>query len=133
MKNACLVFSVVWLALLAGVACGDDTSSGGDSGSDIDSGHDEDAGHDAAVDGAGSESAALCNCLLINCHDPFHAQYGVADDVAIAACVMDADGLPHAEMPVTSGNFIECRAAACEAAVMDDTRCAAALGGPPCQ
>jgi len=119
------------LAVLAVAGCSDDT--GGDDAGVDDTGVDDAGGDDASGDAGPTEAQVLCGCLLVSCHDPFHAQYGVDDGVAIAACEAEAGALPRAEMPVMSGNFLECRAGFCEGAAMDDTMCAAALGGTPCQ
>jgi hypothetical protein len=100
-----------------------------------DDGHHEDGGHghDAGEDASLTEAQALCNCLLVTCHDAFHDQYGEGDAVAIPACELDTDGLPSAGMEVSSGDFIECRHTHCEMAETDETLCAAALGATPCQ
>jgi hypothetical protein len=113
------------LLLVAAACTGDDGHAG-------DAGHDDGGHEDAATDGGSGEAQELCNCLLVTCHDAFHARYGETDEEAIPACEADAESLPHAGMPVMSGNFIECRAASCEAAATDETMCAAALGGAPC-
>lgn len=101
---------------------------------------------DPAIDGGASdaspgdtggmvspEAQALCGCLLIDCHDPFHLRYGEADEDAIRACEDEVDALPHSGSPSTSGNSLECRATACEGAARDQDLCAAALGAAPCQ
>ena len=132
-----------WFAVLVALAalgsgCGDDGSSADtgtvDTGvSDTGSPDASDASPDTLSPDAGAAARSLCNCLLITCHDDFHAEYGPTDEVAIPACEMDATSLASAGMAVTTGDFIECRAAFCEMAATDETMCAAALGGAPCQ
>lgn len=65
------------------------------------------------------DAEALCQCLLLVCHDAFHATYGATDEEAIPACQTDARTL--------ASSAIECRASACNA-----SDCDAALGGGSC-
>ncbi len=116
---------MVTLALLM-AACSSDDSAATDGGGTAD------AAADAAGDGGLTPPQELCNCLLINCHEPYHAQYGEGDEVAIPACEADAESLPTAGMDTMSGNFLECRQAFCDLAATDATNCPAALGGAPC-
>ena len=68
---------------------------------------------------------AMCQCLLINCHDPYHEQYGETDFDAAIACNEDGDSLPLEG----DGDSVQCRLDACS---MSD--CEAGLGmAAPCQ
>ncbi len=104
-------------------------------------GHEEDGGHGHEADGGHEvpdvggdhpeDSVEHCECLLINCHDPFHELYGVDDAEAIAACLVATNPLPRAGAPAETGDSVECRQHHCEAALemMGDAElCAAALG-----
>jgi len=107
--------------------------------------HDEDGGHheddqhhdgghdvgapDVAPDTTLSEAAfAYCDCMLVNCHDPFHDTWGEDDAESRTACAEEASALPVAGSPQTSGNSIECRQHVCEGVVDRRFTCEDALG-----
>jgi len=75
-----------------------------------------------------------CNCMLINCHEPFHDRWGEGDPEALAGCSEEAGALPRAAPGATSGDSLECRRFHCERAAVDDmASCPAALGDEVCQ
>lgn len=103
------------------------------SGCDTSSCHEGDCHVDDA--GLGTDAPSLspsedhCRCLLLTCHEPFHAKYGEADADALAACVTETDALAASG----TGDTLACRHTACEAAMSDATQCDAALGNAaPC-
>ncbi len=87
---------------------------------------------DSSGDGGSGAATAYCACMLVNCHDGFHAKYGDGDDVATPACQADAATLPSVGMDAMSGDSIECRMHFCDEAAMDEAACAAALGDEVC-
>ena len=92
----------------------------------------EDAGStpgDAGIDPV----AEYCNCMLVNCHDPFHDRWGETDMEAIANCAAEAGALPRAEPTAEAGNSLECRMTHCQRAMTNAaTECPAALGDAIC-
>jgi hypothetical protein len=67
---------------------------------------------------------AMCQCLLINCHDAYHLEYGLDEIAADAACNDDGASIPLEG----SGDTVECRLNACS---MSD--CEAGFGkAAPC-
>jgi hypothetical protein len=96
--------------------------------------HETEAGHDetAAADSGGDPVSAYCSCLLVNCHDPFHATYGEGDDVAVPACNAAAAAFPSVGMDAMSGDSLECRQHFCDEAATDEAACAAAMGEEIC-
>lgn len=92
----------------------------------------EDAGTTTA-DAATDPVAEYCNCMLVNCHEPFHDRWGESDMEAIANCTAEAGALPRAGSMVDTGNSLECRAVHCDrAAANAATECPAALGDTIC-
>lgn len=85
--------------------------------------NDAGAQDDAGV--APPTSTDYCNCLLVECHEPFHEMFGVSDADALRNCAVAA------EDAMTAGTF-ECRVNTCMDANDDPAMCAAALGAPPC-
>lgn len=75
-----------------------------------------DASSDGDIDDG---AAALCQCLLLVCHDEFHAAYGPTDEEAIPNCRASAGSLER--------SALECRQEAC-----NQVSCEAALGGASC-
>lgn len=130
MKTLALICSLFTLALAAGVGCGSSTCH--DDGCDS---------HNTggAAGAAGSSGATLaeqyCDCLLLSCHDDYHAKYGPETDepAARAACLSEAASVPVNGSATTSGNFIECRLHHCQAGKTDPASCASSVGGDQCQ
>ncbi|MBX3273798.1 MAG: hypothetical protein KF729_26270 [Sandaracinaceae bacterium] len=82
---------------------------------------------DAAPDApALSASLRYCNCLLIQCHEAFHLEFGETDFDALRNCEASAESL------LRDGSGLACREQACAAASHDAAECAAALGAAPC-
>ena len=135
---------ILGLALGLGLAqgCDDGDDGGDDAAGSTGHSHASDSGHahettaatgaDSSGDGGGDAATSYCACMLVNCHDPFHAKYGEGDDVATPACMADAATFPSVGMDAMSGDSIECRMHFCEEAAMDETACAAALGDEVC-
>lgn len=147
----CLVF-----VLATGCSQADDRSHDNNDGHhDQDAGehHHEDAGHHDAEhshDG-GHESDAdasidvgpdvtitpaardYCECMLVNCHEPFHDRWGEADPVAIANCEVEASQLPATGAEEMSGNHLQCRQYHCTQAANGAETCPSALGDGECQ
>ncbi|MGE0324138.1 MAG: hypothetical protein AB7K71_40130 [Polyangiaceae bacterium] len=89
----------------------------------------------ASTGGSGDASAnvvAYCDCMLNSCHDEYHATWGEDHIVAEAQCHAEAGMVPENGSATESGDFIECRLAACQRAGQDANACAAALGGDVC-
>lgn len=86
-------------------------------------------------DDAGVESPVYgyCNCMLVHCHDDFHATFGDADADAIAGCRIEALAVPSVGEPAVDGHSLECRLHYCQLADRAAGACEAALGGSPCQ
>lgn len=96
-------------------------------------GDDHHHGDHPRPDAAGDPVSEYCNCLLVNCHDPFHDRFGETDMEAIANCTAEAEALPRAGSMVETGNSLECRAVHCDRAASDAaTECPAALGDTIC-
>lgn len=118
----------------------DDTSSDEHGGDDHDHGADEhgaeehgESGHDHSVDTDADDPVVVyCSCMLANCHEPYHMKWGEDEMAAEEACLMEAQGVPSNGGPTEMGNFLECRQHFCDAAAMDDTVCANALGDAVC-
>lgn len=75
-------------------------------------------------------AADYCDCMLLSCHDQYHATYGPDTDEVAArqTCLEQAAALPVAGMAVDAGNFVECRLHHCEAGKTDVTACPASVG-----
>jgi len=84
---------------------------------------------------AGPESPirAYCSCMLLSCHEAYHARWGDTDEKAAAGCRVDALALPVAGEDVVEGDYIECRLHYCEGADQAPDACTAAMGGDPCR
>ena len=85
--------------------------------------------------GVSAEALAYCDCMLVSCHDAYHAHFGPDSDEEAARnnCIAEAEALPVAGMDVDSGDFIECRIHHCELGKTDDTACPSAIGQDSCQ
>jgi hypothetical protein len=125
----------VTMALAMGVLAGCDHADCHDDETCESTGGGAASGGAGGVGGAGDDPASIyCFCLLDGCHDPFHAEFGEADQAAIDSCISTAAGLPTAGMDVDAGNFLECRQHFCdEARLNNPAACEAALGADPCQ
>lgn len=125
----------------------ENNESHGDAGDDHDSdghGH-EDGGHTEEHDlgapdlngdaGLTAEAFTYCDCMLINCHDPFHERWGADDVEARNNCAREASAWPVTGSPQTSGDSVECRIAVCEGVADRRNTCPEALGegNHPCQ
>jgi hypothetical protein len=93
----------------------------------------------SATTGAGAAGGAslaqqYCDCMLLSCHDAYHASFGPDSDepAARANCLAEAEALPAAGMPIEEGNFVECRIHFCEAGQSDESVCPSAVGAAPC-
>lgn len=112
------------------------TSSSGEGSSSGSTGSGSGSEEGSGSTGAPFDEALVlgyCECMIVNCHDPFHDLYGEDDLTATMACREDAATWPQYGESIDEGDFIECRIEACVAAAEDPTSCDAALGGPPCQ
>lgn len=94
-----------------------------------------DAGVDPPDAGRDALNEAYCECMLFNCHDPFHERWGEDDGEAIANCLATARDLPREGAPTDVGPSLECRHHFCRAA--QDTgdepgHCPQALGQTTC-
>lgn len=142
MKFGALAPLALLSALLLTSACGDDStpadSGSGDSGSGDtgsgDSSTDDSSAADTGPDPASIAARAYCNCMLVECHDAFHEEFGVSDVEALENCQAAGEALPMTGMAgTTSGNSLECRQSFCDGAGSDEAACASALGGAPCE
>lgn len=82
--------------------------------------------------GGGSPVADYCECMLVHCHDQYHATWGEEHPMSELNCTADAEKLPTVGMPTMTGNSLECRLSHCQLAPDDASLCEAAIGGPPC-
>ena len=117
-------------------AASSSTSSSGEGSTSDASTSTSGAGQSSGSTGAPFDEALVlgyCECMIVNCHDPFHDVYGEDDLTATMACREDAATWPQYGESIDQGDFIECRIEACVAAAEDPSSCDAALGGPPCQ
>lgn len=69
-----------------------------------------------------------CDCMVVECHDQYHAKFGEEHRVAEMLCLEYAASIPSVGAPAMSGNSIECYTWACA-----QGDCEAALGGGACQ
>jgi len=103
------------------------------SGSESDT-HGSDATTEGTTGGPSEWSAMdYCDCMLVACHDYYHEHWGEDHDASLAACLDEAGAVPEAGMPVSEGNFFECRAHHCDAAYSEPQRCTEAAGMGMCQ
>lgn len=87
----------------------------------------------STVDAGPDPAEVYCNCMLVNCHEPFHDRWGPDDPTALTNCAAEANGVPRATPGTDTGNSLECRITHCErAATSPDTECPAALGDTIC-
>jgi hypothetical protein len=120
-----------------GAEHGTGSSSGHEHGTGSSSGHATGSSsaddHDHSIDTSAEDPAvAYCSCMLANCHDQYHAEWGDDEMAAEAACLMEADALPMNGSDIDMGNFIECRMHFCELAADDETLCTNAIGDAVC-
>ena len=75
-----------------------------------------------------------CGCMQLACHDAYHGAFGPESDepAGLANCIEEAEGLPVAGMPVTEGNFIECRIYHCAEGKSDESACPGSVGQGKC-
>ncbi|MCA9628925.1 MAG: hypothetical protein KC766_14700 [Myxococcales bacterium] len=113
--------------------CGPGAGGSGPGGSHGNGGS---GGGSAGGGGMGSDVSetvrSYCECMLNDCHDDYHRVWGEDHVVAEAECQAEASGIPEHGAPTDSGDFIECRVAACGRAIEDPSACAAALGSGAC-
>lgn len=83
--------------------------------------------------GGGSPADEYCECMLVNCHDLYHATWGEDHRASEAMCAAYAASVPSVGVPATSGDSIECRLHFCTLGLDDPSACDSALGGAPCQ
>jgi len=119
-------------------ACGDEACHDDETCGDADGG----AGSGGSGTGAGASGGAggtadltidYCVCMLANCHDPYHVEWGDDEEVARDRCIDAAAAVPQTGSPATDGNSLECRMNACEMAATDSASCDGAFGSDPCQ
>lgn len=92
-------------------------------------------GASGAGGSAGSPLATqYCDCMLLACHDAYHAKYGPETDEKAARekCFADAEAVPVNGEVTDTGDFIECRIHHCEAAKTDETSCPSSVGNGEC-
>jgi hypothetical protein len=128
---------ILGLVALALVACGEeddpcqDAACGG-------AGPTGGQGGEGGDGGAGGMTTSLpaqyCDCMLLTCHDAYHASFGPDTDepAAAAACLAEAEGLPSVGMDIDMGNSIECRLHYCALGSETPDDCAAAVGDGAC-
>jgi hypothetical protein len=80
-----------------------------------------------------AQDIAYCDCMLVTCHDTYHATWGPDEEQARAGCLRTAAALPRAGAPAPQGDFLECRRQYCAAAEDDESACAAAAGNETCR
>jgi len=89
---------------------------------------------EGTTDGPSEWSAMdYCDCMLVACHDYYHEHWGDDHDASLTACLEEIGAVPEFGMPVTEGNFFECRAHYCDAAFSEPQRCTEAAGMGMCQ
>lgn len=75
---------------------------------------------------------SYCDCMLNDCHDDYHRVWGEDHISAEESCRAEAASYAENGAPTDSGDFIECRLAACGRGAEDPSACAAALGSGAC-
>jgi hypothetical protein len=65
--------------------------------------------------------------------DEAHAKWGESDEALLAGCLAEALSLPVNGAPISSGNFLECRAGACARAEFNALACRDAMGVVSCR
>lgn len=83
--------------------------------------------HDVSV--LTSASTRFCQCMLVACHDVFHATWGATDAEAIPRCLIVAATLPR-EVTAGSGG-LPCRLSACQG-TPDEAQCERLATLAPC-
>lgn len=91
-----------------------------------------------AMGGGGSARSlaqTYCDCMLVSCHDAYHATYGPDTDEPAArdACLATAGAWPEAGTRVEMGDFVECRIHFCELGMNDPSVCQNAVGAGACE
>jgi hypothetical protein len=116
-----------FFAMLAAASCGDDSCSDGAC-----------AAASSSSSSSGTQSLSLvqryCGCMQLACHDAYHDTFGPESDepAALANCLAEAEEVPVAGMPVTEGNFIECRIYHCAEGKDDEAACPGSVGKDTC-
>lgn len=115
-----------------------DTEVTAGSDSHTETGHHTTDTSDTSESESTTEAAAptpmdYCDCMLVACHDYYHDHWGDDHDASLTACLAEAEGVPVAGMPVTEGNFFECRYHYCGEAFSEPARCTEAAGMGLCQ
>ena len=86
--------------------------------------HDTHDTHDTDTTTGGGDAEGYCACMLVNCHDHYHATWGEDHEASEAMCLAAAEALDDAAFA--------CRMAACDAAADDPAACVDAIGGGAC-
>ncbi len=97
-------------------------------------GLDDTAAHAETSVDPGDPVAVWCNCMLTNCHDAYHAQFGEEHPTSEEMCQAAGAAVPQNGAPVMTGNFLECRQHFCDqaAASGDMAGCENAIGDAVC-
>ncbi len=134
----CLAWALS-LSLLTACSSGDTCSQCGPSSGGSSNGGSANAGASSGgAAGSGGTSSvsetvrSYCECMLNDCHDDYHRVWGEDHIVAEEQCHAESSLVPENGSATDSGDFIECRLAACRRGTQDPSACAAALGGGAC-
>lgn len=73
-----------------------------------------------------------CACMLVDCHDDYHDNWGEDHMIAEMMCLDFFNGFASAGMSTKEGANQECIAAHCEAAMMGEPTCDSAMGMGVC-
>ncbi len=128
--RSALIAAAAFSAVILGAACSDDTTcetcvlptgGGGEGG----------GGGGNTGEGGTDEAKSYCNCMLLACHDAYHATFGDESDEELARenCLREASLIPVAGMNVEEGNFVECRIHFCSLGGNDESVCPNTVGG----
>jgi len=85
-----------------------------------------------ATTGEQDPIAAYCGCMLVRCHDQYHATWGEDHEASEAMCAAAAAAVPSVGMPATMGNSLECRQHYCDLGEDEAGACDSAIGGGAC-
>ncbi len=102
---------------------GQPTSTGTSTGHDSHTSADSTGDPHMTTDDPQNPVEEYCGCMLVQCHDEFHARWGDEHRESIALCEAEAEA---------AGAGIECRISYCTEAAGDVEACASALGEGAC-